>query len=46
MRIESIDVEATLERAKELLAEEPDVSPALKSTLEMLLLLVAALLIT
>jgi transposase len=44
VRIDSIDVEATIERVKVLLAEESAISPALKSALEVLLLLVAALL--
>jgi len=44
MTISNIDVEATIERVKTQLASEKDLSPALKSSLEVLLLLVAILL--
>ena len=44
MTISNIDVEATIERVKTQLAAEKDLSPALKSSLEVLLLLVAILL--
>jgi transposase len=43
MTINNIDVEDTIDRVKTLLAEEEDLSPALKSSLEVLLLLVALL---
>jgi len=44
MTISNIDVEATIERVKTQLAAEKDLSPALKSSLEVLLLLVTILL--
>src|SRR4030067_191801 len=40
MTIQNISVEATIERVKTLIAEEKELSPALKSSLEVLLLLV------
>src|SRR3990172_2632950 len=40
MTIQNISVEATIERVKTLIAEEKELSPALKSSLEALLLLV------
>ena len=43
MKIEAIDVEATLEAVKAGLEKEPDLSPALRSTLDALLLLVGVL---
>src|SRR3990172_9381768 len=43
MTIQNISVEATIERVKTLIAEEKDLSPALKSSLEVLLLLVTLL---
>jgi transposase len=43
MTVSNIDVEATIERVKSLIAEEKDLSPALKSSLEVLLLLVTIL---
>ena len=43
MTVNNIDVEATIERVKSLIAEEKDLSPALKSSLEVLLLLVTLL---
>jgi transposase len=43
MTVSNIDVEATSERVKSLIAEEKDLSPALKSSLEVLLLLVTIL---
>jgi transposase len=43
MKIESIDVEATIENTRRLLINDPGVSPALKSTIEVLLMLVAIL---
>lgn len=43
MTINNVDVEATIERVKLLIAEEKDLSPALKSSLEVLLLLVTIL---
>jgi transposase len=44
MKIENIDVEATIENTKKLLENEPGISPALKSTIELLLMLVTILL--
>jgi len=44
MTIGNLDVEATIERVKNQLAAEKDLSPALKSSLEVLLLLVTLLL--
>ena len=41
MTIQNISVEAAIERVKTLIAEEKNLSPALKSSLEVLLLLVA-----
>lgn len=43
MTIENIDVDATIEQVKTLLAQEKDLSPALRSSLEVLLLLVTLL---
>ena len=43
MKIESIDVEATIKNTRELLENDPDVSPALKSAFEVLLMLVTVL---
>ena len=43
MTIQNTDVEATVEKVKALIADEPDLSPALKASLEVLLLLVALL---
>ena len=43
MKIESINVEATIERTRKLLESDPGVTPALKSTIEVLLLLVTIL---
>ena len=39
MKIESIDVEATIAGAQKLLENDPGVSPALKSTIAVLLML-------
>lgn len=44
MTINNIDVGSTIERVKTLIAEEEHMSPALKSSLELLLLLVSLLL--
>ena len=44
MTISNINVEATIERVKAQIAEEKELSPALKSSLEVLLLLVTLLL--
>lgn len=44
LKIESIDVEATLEAVREGLETEPDLSPALRSALDVLLVLVGLLL--
>lgn len=43
MKIETIDVEATIENARKLLKNDTGVSPALKSTIEVLLMLVTIL---
>lgn len=43
MTINNIDVEATIERVKTQIAEEKDLLPALKSSLEVMLLLVTLL---
>jgi transposase len=40
MKIETIDVEATIENTRKLLENDPGVSPALKGTIELLLALV------
>lgn len=44
MKIEAINVEQTIETTRKLLAEDPSVSPALKSSFELLLVLVTLLL--
>ncbi len=44
MKIEAINVEETIENTRKLLAEDPSVSPALKSSIELLLMLVTLLL--
>ena len=44
MKIDSIDVDSALSHAKQLLETERDISPALKSALEVILLLVTVLL--
>jgi len=44
MTIENIDVDATIKQVKAQLTQEPDLSPALRSSLEVLLLLVTLLL--
>ena len=44
MKIEDIDVDSSINSVKELLRKEKDLSPALRSALEVLLLLVALLL--
>ena len=44
MKIEDIDVDAAINSVKELLRQEKDLSPALKSSLEVLLILVSLLL--
>jgi len=43
MTVENINVEATIKRVNDLIAAEPDLSPALKASLEVLLLLVTIL---
>jgi transposase len=43
MTIENIDVEATIKRVNELIATEKELSPALRASLEVLLLLVSIL---
>jgi len=44
LKIESIDVDAAINNVKQLLDEDPNLSPALKSAMEVLILLVLALL--
>ncbi|MDP2211350.1 MAG: IS66 family transposase [Candidatus Aquicultor sp.] len=44
MKTDAIDVDAAIGNVKQLLKEEPDLSPALKSALEVLLLLISVLL--
>ncbi|ORU94957.1 MAG: hypothetical protein A6F70_10360 [Cycloclasticus sp. symbiont of Bathymodiolus heckerae] len=44
MKIDNIDVDSAVTHARQLLAAERDISPALKSALEMILLLVTVLL--
>ena len=44
MKIESIDVDSAISHAKQLLETERDISPALKSALEVILVLVTVLL--
>ncbi len=44
MKIEAIDVDATIEVTRKLLQEDPNVSPALKKSFELLLLLITLLL--
>ena len=44
MKIEAINVEETIESTRKLLAEDPSVSPALKSSIELLLMLITLLL--
>ena len=41
MKIEQIDISKTIDNAKKLLAEEKNISPALKAIIEVLLLLVS-----
>ena len=43
MTVESINVEASIQTAKELIAKEKNLSPALKIALDVLLLLVTIL---
>ena len=43
MKIEKIDISETIDNAKKLIAEEKNISPALKAMFEMLLLLVSIL---
>lgn len=44
MKIEHLDVDSAINNAKQLIADESDLSPALRSALEVLLLLVSVLL--
>ena len=44
MKINAIDVDATLSKAKKLPAQEKDLSPAFQSVIEVLLMLVSVLL--
>ena len=43
MKLESINIEETIERTKKLLAEDPNVSPALQNSFELLLILISVL---
>ena len=43
MTVDNINVEATVKRVTALIAEEKNLSPALKSSLEVLLLLISIL---
>lgn len=43
MTVDNIDVEATIKKVQELLVQEPNLSPALRSTLDVLLLVVQLL---
>jgi transposase len=43
LKIEDIDVDSSINSVKELLKKEKDLSPALRSALEILLVLVAVL---
>jgi transposase len=43
LTVDNIDVEATIKKVQELLAQEPNLSPALRSTLDVLLLVVQLL---
>jgi len=43
MTVENIDVSAALEKVKRLLIEEPDISPAFKASVELLMLVVSLL---
>jgi len=44
MKIEAIDVDSTIENTKKLMDEDPQISPALKASIELLLLLISLLL--
>jgi len=44
LKIDTLDIDATLDKARQLLEEEKDLSPALRSSIDMLLLLVSLLL--
>ena len=44
MTVDNIDVEATVRKVRELLTQETNISPALKTVLEVLLVLVIAML--
>ncbi|MEW7977086.1 MAG: hypothetical protein AB2814_06510 [Candidatus Sedimenticola endophacoides] len=46
MKVEDIDVDSAINSVKELLKKEKDLSPAFRSALEVLLLLVALLPLT
>ena len=43
MTVDNIDIDATIKKVQELLAQEPNLSPALRSTLDILLLVVQLL---
>ena|GEM_PF-1849569 len=45
LKIDTIDVDAAIGNVKQLLKEEPDLSPALRSALEVLLLLLISVLL-
>jgi len=45
LKIDAIDVDSAISNVKRLLKEEPDLSPALKSALEILLLLLISVLL-
>jgi transposase len=43
VKIDSIDVEAAINNARELINSEPDLSPALRSSMDVLLLVITLL---
>ena len=43
MKLDSINIDEVIENTKKILDEDPDVSPALKSSIQLLLLLVSLL---
>jgi transposase len=43
LKVDNLDVEATIKKVQELLAQEQNLSPALRSTLDVLLLVVQLL---
>ncbi len=44
MKLETIDIDKTIESTRKLLDEDPNVSPALKSSMELLMVLITILL--